>query len=435
MKKRIWIPAVIVVGIGILAAGKFNKGDTITEVTLGKASRGDITATVTATGKVFPEVEVKISSEVGGEIVELPVNDGQKVSKGDMLVRVNPDTLEAQVLQQEAALRASLANSDEAKARKLQAELNLKRTRSLFEKGFATTEQVDEAETSLEVSAASYEATLSRIEQQQMSLQEARGDLAKATAFAPIDGTVTALSAELGDRVVGTGQFEGTEIMRVADLSQMEVRVDVSESDIVQVKIGDEATVEIEALSDQEFKGVVTEIANSANSNSQNSNDQLTTFQVKVRLVEPNESIRPGMTATAEIRTQTVKDVVKVPLQAVTVRAKDVVAKQLGEEVEKKDDAPMPENKERGGPGNGNRGGDRKKDTLERVVFIFQDGVAKIVRVETGLADNRSIEIKSGIEDGQEIITGGYRVLTRELENDKPVKKAENKMDGNKFQK
>ena len=430
MKKRYWITALILVGLGLAAASALRKGDETTEVTVEKARTGDITSLVIATGKVFPETEVTISSEVAGEIVELPVSDGQSVEKGEVLVSVNPDRLEAQVLQQEAALRASKSNSLESKARMLQAELDLDRQENLFEKGFATQEQLDEAQTSLEINQASYQATLSRIEQQEMQLKEARDSLAKATTFSPISGTITSLSSELGDRVVGTGQFEGTEIMRVADLSQMEIRVDVSESDIVQVKIGDPATIEIEALPDETYNGEVTEIANSA-SGGQNSSDQLTTFQVKVRLLDPSPKIRPGMTATADIKTQTVKDVVTIPLQAVTVRSRDEVAKQLGEtsqdeKNEGKPDAEEDEQEERGA----RSGGSRKRDSLERVVFLFKDdNTVELARVETGLADNRSIEIKSGVTEGQQIVTGGYRVLTRELEDGKTVKRSENKKD------
>ncbi len=433
MKKRYWISALVVVGgIGLFAASKLKQGDHVTEVTVGKASKGDITSLVTATGKVYPEVEVTISSEVAGEIVDLAVKDGQLVEKGDLLLSVNPDRLEAQVAQQEASLRASKANASEARARMLQTELDLKRQKNLFEKGFATQEQVDEGETNLEVSQASYQATLSRIEQQEMQLKEARDSLAKATTFAPISGTITSLSSELGDRVVGTGQFEGTEIMRVADLSQMEIRVDVSESDIVNVKIGDPATIEIEALPNEEYKGEVSEIANSATGGN-DSNDQLTTFQVKVRLINPTSKIRPGMTATADIKTQTVKDVIKIPLQAVTVRSKDEVAKQLDEKTDNEEEAkpqgPSEEPKKRGGPPS-NGAPTRKKENLERVVFLYNDdGTVTLARVETGLADNRFIEIKSGVAEGQQIVTGGYRVLTRELENGKAVKVAEKKKD------
>ncbi|MBC2607615.1 efflux RND transporter periplasmic adaptor subunit [Pelagicoccus albus] len=438
MKKRYWITGILIVVGGLAFVSRMNKGEEITEVTVGKVSKGDITSIVTATGKVYPEVEVSISSEVAGEIIELGVKDGQKVEKGDLLVSVNPDRLEAQVLQQEAALRASKSNASEAKARLLQTELDLKRLKSLFEKGFATQEQVDEGETNLEIARASYQATLSRIEQQEMQLKEANDSLAKATSYSPISGTITSLSSELGDRVVGTGQFEGTEIMTVADLSQMEIQVDVSESDIVQVKIGDTATIEIDALPDQEFKGEVSAIANSA-TGGENSSDQLTTFQVKVRLIDPTDQIRPGMTATADIKTETVTDVLKIPLQAVTVRSKAEVAKQLGEGgSEEEGERPSGQGHPNGsgsggGPGGppSGAGGFGKKDNLERIVFVFENDKVSLVRVKTGLADNRSIEIQSGLEEGQQIVTGGYRVLTRELEHGKTVKIAENKAGGN----
>lgn len=430
MKKRYWIPAIVVIGVGLLVASKLKKGDAVTQVTVEKAGRGDITSVVTATGKVYPEIEVTISSEVAGEIIELPVKDGQLVEKADTLVRVNPDRLEAQVLQQEASLRASKSNANESKARMLQAELDLKRLKNLFEKGFSTQEQVGEGETRLAIAQASYQATLSRIEQQEMQLKEAKDSLDKATTYSPIAGTITSLTSELGDRVVGTGQFEGTEIMRVADLSQMEIRVDVSESDIVQVKIGDPATIEIEAIPDHEFEGLVSEIANSA-TGGKNSSDQLTTFLVKVRLVAPSPQIRPGMTATADIKTKTVTDVLKIPLQAVTVRSRDEVAKQLREDKDKSDQAEADEDPEEENPAKkGKSGSSRKKDSLERVVFVYKDdNTVELVRVKTGLADNRSIEIVSGISEGQRIVTGGYRVLTRELENGKAVKIAEKKKD------
>jgi HlyD family secretion protein len=422
MKKLLWIILIIVVLLGGFALFGPKKAET-TAVTVAKATQGDITSIVTATGKIFPEIEVKISSEVAGEIVELPVNDGDEVKRGDVLVRVNPDTLEAQVSQQEAALAASRANSAEATAQLAQAELDLRRLESLFDKGFATQEQVDTARTAFEVRKASKTATEARIQQQEMLLKEASDTLAKATTFAPIDGTITVVNSELGDRVVGTGQFEGTEIMRIANLENMEVRVDVSEADIVDVAIGDTAKVEIDAIPDTEFEGVVTEIANSAATENGNSQDQLTTFQVKVKLVNPSDQIRPGMTATADIETKTVTDVVRVPLQSVTVRPKDEVARQLGEEA-KKPEGPPAEGANGDGPPRGRR------DNLQRVVFVHEGDKVRLVRVETGIADNRWIEIKSGVSADQEVVTGSYRVLSRELEHDMTVTVEEAKVGG-----
>lgn len=431
MKKLLILIIVLaIIGGGGFVAMKGKGGAKVTSVTAEKATVGDITSVVTSTGKIYPETEVKISSEVSGEIIELPVVDGQAVKKGDLLMRVDPEILEAQVKQQEAALAASRANAQQAYAQMLQAELNLKRTENLFSKGFATQDQVDEARTSHEVAKASHAASLSRIEQQQMQLEEAQKALSKSATFAPIDGTITVLSSELGDRVVGTGQYAGTEVLRIADLDMMEVRVDVSEADIVNVKIGDEAEIEIDAIPDTKFEGVVTEIANSASTSNSGSQDQLTTFEVKVRLLEPSTAIRPGMTATADIKTQTVTEVVRVPLQAVTVRSREQVREQLGEEAPEDEAAPAPEQP----VGEGSRSRDqdkRERDNLQRVVFVVRDGKVLLHRVETGIADNKWIEIKEGVSGGDEIVTGGYRVLTRELKHDMAVTVEEKKRFGN----
>lgn len=413
MKKLIIAVILLVVLGGITFAFWRNRGDEAIAVTVQPALRGDITSVVTATGKTYPEMEVKISSEVAGEIIGLPVADGQAVRRGDLLVRVNPDTLEAQAKQQEAALRASRANAAEARAQLAQAELDLRRVENLFSRGYATQEQVDAMRTAYEVRSAAAHATEARIEQQEMALKEAVDLLAKATIYSPINGTITVLSSELGDRVVGTGQFEGTEIMRVANLDNMEVRVEVSETDIVSVKVGDSATVELDAIPNEVFEGVVTEIANSAaaqTASQQSSQDQLTTFLVKVRLLTPSPAIRPGMTATADIQTQSVTGVVKVPLQSVTVRPRDEVRSQLGEP------APAPgARRPEGGNGNRSPGSRPGRDTMQRVVFVVRAGQAFLVPVETGIADNRFIEIKSGLDGDESVVTGSYRVLSREL--------------------
>jgi len=415
--------ALAVVGMVIAKSKSKPKG---VEVTVGTSMRGDITSIVTATGKIYPEVEVKISSEVAGEIIGLPVTDGMKVEKGDVLVRVNPDTLEAQVKQQEAALSASKANASQAKAQMLKAQLDLSRTEKMFAKGFATQEELDQAKTSVEVANASHEASMFRIDQQEMQLKEARDELNKATTFAPISGTITALNSELGDRVVGTGQFSGTEIMRLADLTNMEVRVDVSEAEIVDVKIGDKADIEIDAFPDEKFSGVVTEIANSAKTSGSGSQEQLTTFEVKVRLELADTRYRPGMTATADIKTKTATEVVLVPLQSVTVRQKDEIERQLNAKIAK-DEKGVEEKteKDRTTPeeskANGVKAKEDAKDNTQRVVFVVKDGKAILTKVETGIADNKNIEIKTGLRDNEKIVTGSYGVLTRTLKHDSQV--------------
>jgi HlyD family secretion protein len=253
-----------------------------------------------------------------------------------------------------------------------------------------------------------------------MQLKEENDQLAKATLYAPITGTITSLSSELGDRVVGTGQFAGTEIMRVADLTNMEVQVDVSEADIIHVEIGQTASIEVDALPDEPLKGTVTEIANSAETTNQRSQEQLTTFAVRIKLEEPASQLRPGMTATADIETETVTDVVKVPLGSVVVRPKSALEKkdeEDGEAVAENGDEESPENGDK-------RRGDRDDDRV-RVVFVAESGKALIRQVETGIADRDSIEIKSGLEAGEQIVTGSYRALTRELKDGTEIRERE----------
>lgn len=410
-KKWIFIVIFIAIAAAIGIAG-LRGGDKGIEVTVKEVERGDITSVVTATGKIQPETEVVISSEVPGEIIELPVKDGAPIEKGDLLVRVNPDTLEAQVKQQEASLAATRAGSAQQRAQMLQAELDSQRIEDLFEKGFATTDEREQARTRLEIARAAHESSIFQIQRQEMQLKEATDQLAKASLFSPISGTVVRLNSELGDRVVGTGQFAGTEIMRVADLSNMEVQVDVSEADIINVEIGDKAEVEVDALPDDRISGTVTEIANSALTSNERNQEQLTTFAVRIRLDDPNKRLRPGMTATADIETETVTDVTKAPLGAVVVRPRREVEKGNGNG----DEESVAEAAEEGA-GADTEDAEEEKDDRVRVVFIADDGKAILRQVETGIADRDFIEIQSGLSAGDKIITGSYRALTRELKD------------------
>jgi HlyD family secretion protein len=423
-KKWIFIAVFIVIGVAVLVAG-LKGGDDATEVTIKTVKRGDITAIVTATGKIQPEVEVVISSEVPGEIVELPVRDGDPIQKGDLLVRVNPDTLEAQVKQQEASLASIQAGNAQRRAEMLQAEMDARRIGDLFAKDFATQDDLEQARTRLEVAKAAHEASLFQIKRQEMELKEANDQLAKASIYSPITGTVVQLSSEIGDRVVGTGQFAGTEIMRVADLTNMEVQVDVSEGDIVNVAIGDKATIEVDALPKDPLEGIVTEIANSAQSSGERSQEQLTTFAVRIKLKDAGERLRPGMTATADIETDTVEDVVTAPLGSVVVRPKRELEKGADGDAEEEEDVV----EESTGDNNGKK---PEEDDRVRVVFIAQDNKAILTEVETGIADRDFIEIKSGLVEGDRIITGSYRALTRELKNESAIKEQEKKKKDNK---
>lgn len=398
LKRRILLAIVL---IGLVAGGYSltRKGSDTISVTVTQVGRGDITSTVTGTGRIHPELQVRISSEVAGEIVEFPVRDGTRIQRGELIVAVNPDTLEAQVSQQQAGLAAARSSSAQNRAEMLKAELDLRRTEELFERGFTSQEQLDQARTMLEVRRASHESSLHQIERQEMQLKEAQDLLNKARTYSPIDGTIVRVNAEVGDRVVGTGQYEGTHVATVANLDSMEVRIDVSESDIVHVAVGQRASIEVDAIPNRVFSGTVSEISHSAANEASRSQEELTTFSVKVQFDEPSPQIRPGMTATAEIETETTENTLHVPLLAVVVRPATEINEALGNNGQESD------RPARAGP----RGGQR------RVVFVVKDGVAYLRPVETGIADRYRIAIVSGLEEGESVVTGSYQVLTREL--------------------
>jgi HlyD family secretion protein len=295
----------------------------------------------------------------------------------------------------------------------LQAELDLGRISDLAERGFVTPADLDQARTRLEAAKASYESSVHQIERQEMQLKEARDQLGKASLFAPMSGTIISINAELGDRVVGTGQFAGTTIMRIADLGNMELRVAVSEIDIVTVAINNQAEIEVDALPGETFMGTVYEIANSALTSGSGSQEQQTTFEVRIRFDTPDPRLRPGMTATADIRTRTVTDVIKVPLGSVVVRPRREVQAAINGDTEEDTATAAANEDEEVRPERGRRG----RDDRARVVFVVEDGKAMLRQVETGISDRDHIEILSGLEGSERLITGPYRAITRELKH------------------
>ena len=425
----------------VLAAFYWKKEDLI-EVTIVEVERRSITSIVSATGRIFPEIEVKISSEVAGEIIELPVVEGQEVKKGDLLVKVDPDRYETQLRQRKVSINTAEARSLEAKAQRLQAQQDLGRVEELFTKGFATEKELEDARTLLEIRKVQEESSLLEIERAKSSWEEAVEVLSKTVTFAPMDGTVTKLDSELGERVVGTGQFAGTEILRVADLNNMEVRIEVSETDIVHVQVNDKATVEVDAMPEEEFEGRVTEISSSA-ANVRQNNDQLTTFEVRIRLEEPSPKLRPGMTATADIETETVHDAISVPMQSVTVRKKEDVRKALETEAgqdERKNQGAVNQDAEVESPiaGNKRKADDRTREEkrgtredLQRIVFVLKDGKTIMREVKTGIADNTYIAIEEGINVGEKVVSGSYRAITRQLNHEMEVKIKDSDKDRN----
>ncbi|WP_457652415.1 efflux RND transporter periplasmic adaptor subunit [Rhodocaloribacter sp.] len=423
---------ILLVAVGAIgkATGFFGPRDKGVEVETAKAELRTITQVVTASGKVQPEIEVKLSPDVSGEIIELRVKEGDKVKRGDLLVRIRPDFYEAQVEQAEAGVSQAKATQAQRRADMLSAEIEYKRQQSLFDKQAISESDLLRAQTQYDVAKAGYDAARYSVESAEARLREAREQLSKTAIYAPMSGTVSKLEVELGERVVGTTQFTGTEMLRIAKLDQMELEVDVNENDVVNVAIGDTAAIEIDAYPERFFHGVVTEIANSARTTGLGTQEQVTNFPVKIRVLDrhnlepadaarqalqseevplPTEDtpqFRPGMSGTVDIYTKTVHDVVSVPIQAVTVR--DFV------KVKPRDEAPADSTERDAGPA--------LKEDLRKVVFLVEDGKAKMVEVETGISDDTHIEIKRGLQGGEEVIIGPYRVVSRTLKPDDPVK-------------
>lgn len=439
--KKKWIIIGATVLLAILVAAGVMKGrnkDVGIMVTTEKAFVKTITQVVTATGKVQPEVEVKISPEVAGEIIELPVKEGNVVKKGDLLVRIKPDYYQAQLEQQEASLISAKASSVLSKARLLKAEQDLKQAQDLYAKQLISDADFLNTKTNLDVAQAEYESSLAQIRRTEGSVDQARDQLSKTTIYAPIDGSISSLTSEVGERVVGTGQFEGTEIMRVADLSNMEVRVKVNENDIVNVKFGDKAVLAVDALPGRKLAGTVKEISSSAQgtstANSQttaSASDEVANFLVKIRIAERDGKLRPGMSATADIETQTVENVVAVPIQSVTVRAEggkttEELQQQKAKEAREKSGNELEVADER-------MEARRQRDQLKRVVFIKEGDKVRMQPVETGIADNTHIEVKTGVKSGDEVVAGSYAAISRRLKDgakvqiEKPKKGEEKK--------
>lgn len=373
------------------------------EVEIVEVKRHSITETVLASGKIQPEVEVKISAEVSGELIKLPVEEGQRVEKGELLVAINPDLFQAAVNRARAAVNSAKSSLASAKAQLVEAENNFNRNKQLHEQSVISDSEFDAARRAYEVARLGVESALYQLQSSQASLIEAQNNLERTTIYAPQAGTITLLNSEVGERVVGTAQMAGTEIMRVSDLENMEVMIEVNENDIVRLHKGDTALVEVDAYLDETFKGVVTEIANSANL--QNTGvDQVTNYEVKVRilpqsyqhLLEEGEQspFRPGMTASVEIITQRKDEVIALPIQAVTTRS-DTATGQKYDASSTSDDS--------------------KSNKLFEVVFRVDQGKAQLQVVKTGIQDQDFIEIRSGLEEGQKIVAGPYSVVSRSL--------------------
>ena len=419
-KKQIIFGSIGLIVLWIAVSIIWSKREKPIPVTTEKAIRKTIVQTVSATGKVQPETEVKISPEVAGEIIELPVDDGKQVKRGDLLVRIRPDSYKALVEQQEAAISAAKATNLQQKATMLKTEHDLKRAEDLFNKKLISEQEFNAAQAAYDVAKNTYEGSLHEIERAEAGSSQARDQLSKTTIYSPIDGTVTVLNSKQGERLVATGQFAGTEVMRVADLSHMEARVDVNENDVVNVKLGDKAEVKIDAYGDRKFHGAVYQIANTGKTTGAGTQEEVTNFEVKIRIEDTDVTLKPGLSCTAEIQTNEVKDVVAVPMQAVTIRTGD--SNLSPEELEKKKQKLAQRDKGDNNADFVNQRAEKaaqkeERDKIAKVVFLKKSNKAQMVKVATGISDDTYTEIKNGIQPGDEVISGSYSAISRKLKD------------------
>lgn len=412
------IAVVILIVLAIIGkkSGKFGKPETI-DVVVEKPELRTIIESISANGKIQPEIEVKISPEVSGEIIELPIKEGDNVTRGQLLCRIKPDTYISMRERAEAAVNSAKARLTQAQAQLQQSELAYNRNKKLFEQKAISESDFENVKTSYQVAQADVKAALFNVESAEASLKEATENLNKTTIYAPMSGTISKLSVELGERVVGTAQMAGTEILRIANLSRMEARVSVNENDIVRVKLRDTSLIYVDAYPDQTFKGVVTQIANSASVTGV-ATDQVTTFEVRIFLLENSYShlfkqnqpnpFRPGMSTTVDIQTMTKANILTIPIQAVTTRNDTIPVMGGNDMTETPKDASA----------------DNAPKQIE-VVFIAVGDTARLVRVTTGIQDNRNIEITSGLEGEEEVVVAPFSAISRRLEDGKLVKKVE----------
>jgi len=409
------IPIVVLISVYMVF---FKKTDDSIVVTTAKVGRKTIVQKVSAVGNIKPETEVKISSETSGELIFLGVQEGDTVSKGQILAKVKPDIIETQLKQQEAALDAAKMEIEFQKANVEQTKAIFLRTKELFGKEFASKQDLENAKANYDKAQSQYQSSLARFEQSQASLSQIKRSADRTTIYSPIDGVVTSLAVELGEKILGTAQFQGTEIMRVADLNVINAIVEVDENDIVLIEKGDSVKIEIDAFKDKLFSGYVLEIGHSAIVSNTGSQDQVTNFEVKVRLVDYNNKIRPGMSCAVKIETETRKDVLSVPLGAVTVRTT------MGKD--------GMEGGMRGGPrGSGSGEGRARTNNDEKkfedmkpkpVVFVKENNLAIMRKVEVGISDNGFIEIVKGLKEGEEIVSGNYAAVSKDLSDSSKIK-------------
>ncbi len=435
----IFVAVALIVGVIAKKKGLIGKPDE-SKVATEKVTKRTIVEVVSASGKIAPEFEVKLSPDVSGEIIELLVKEGDQIKAGQLLAKINPEIYLSNYDRTIAAQNTSQANLANSKARLAQVKSQFINAKSSFDRNEKLHSQKTISDAEYETSKANYEVALAEVEAAEESVKaaafnvksadagvkESKENLSKTSIFAPVGGTVSKLNLEKGERVAGASQFgSGTEILRIANLQTMEVNVSVNENDIVRVTLNDTALVEVDAYQNRKFKGIVTEISTSANTVGVSA-DQVTNFEVKIRILpdsykdlinadKPNDSpFRPGMSATVDIQTESMANVLTLPIQAITSRAdttqKAITKTENTEESGVKTEEPK-----------------KKMEVVQEYVFVYDNGVAKMLKVKTGIQDNTYIQIVEGVKEGQEIITAPYRSVSKKLKDGDKVKKVDPK--------
>jgi len=412
-KKMLWIISLALVAIVVIAVIISGKKEKIIEVQTEKIKKQNIIQVVTATGKVQSETKVNISAEVSGEIIALPFKEGDDVKKGDLLVKIRPDAYYPQLKQQTAGVKVQESNLQLQEVNLKKNELDLNRIKELHKKGLASQSDLDNSQANYDVMLAQIQTAKAQINQQKAAVSSVEYDISKTTIYAPMSGTVTQLNNELGEKVLGTSFNMGNQIMTVSDLSKMECQVDVGETDVALISLGDTAKIQIDAFPDKVFIGYVYEIANTATAKGVGTQEEVVNFVVKIRIFNEGQDLRPGMSCTVDIEVDKKENVVSVPIQSVTTREEDTVKSFAGGN--DKDKAPdnLTNSKETKS---------LKKNKPKEVVFVIENGVAKKKEVKTGISNDTYIEITDGLNEGDEVVKGSFKAINKDLEDGVKIK-------------
>src|SRR5882672_3180200 len=398
-RKHLWIGlAGLVVIAAVTGAAMRGHGGKAAEVQTAKVERKKIVQKVSATGKIQPKTQVEISADVSAKIIKLPVVEGQWVEKGAFLVGLARERYVAAVESAEASVSSAEANASLVSENMSRAENEYKRSKELLAGKLESPSAFEAKQAEYKVEVARHKSAMDQVQQAKAALKQARDDLSKTTIYAPMSGTISALNKEQGEIALGS-QFQKDVILIVADLRAMEAQVNVDENDIMSVAIGQPAEIEVDALPNQKLKGVVSEIASSANPTGQGTTEQKTEFEIKIAIVDPPKTLRPGMTASADIVTKTNDNALSVPLQCVAARTVD----QLAVKGEKRKDAETKFKADR--------------DGFVEIVFVIETGKAVARQVTTGIQSDELIEVVSGLQERDEVVTGSYRAISKDLDN------------------